>query len=229
MKVTRAFTLIELLVVIGIIALLVAILLPALARARRISRKVVCATQLKTIGTGIAAYLTDCDDVYPYLGELKPWQPETMPVTPEQMLNKYVNVRKTWQCPSDEEPRRLDWYVWRSDSDRPCPWPEDVLKVSYTWSEHLLRGFINKWQPIPADKVEHPGQWGMLSEGRHIFNGWYWETLARDNIWPDVRLDQTHVDGKDECVNVLFGDSHVEPKECNIAGMRNVESAPYED
>lgn len=56
MRIRRAFTLIELLVVISIIALLIAILLPALGRAREQGRAVVCMSNVKQVATAFFTY-----------------------------------------------------------------------------------------------------------------------------------------------------------------------------
>ncbi len=55
----KAFTLIELLVVVAIIALLISILLPSLARARELSKRSVCGKNLSGIGQAIATYASD--------------------------------------------------------------------------------------------------------------------------------------------------------------------------
>ena len=55
----RAFTLIELLVVVSIIALLIAILLPALSAAREGAKRIQCASNLHQIGIGYYTYATE--------------------------------------------------------------------------------------------------------------------------------------------------------------------------
>jgi prepilin-type N-terminal cleavage/methylation domain-containing protein/prepilin-type processing-associated H-X9-DG protein len=55
----HGFTLIELLVVVAIIAVLVAVLLPALSHARRMTRTVVCTSQVRQLGTGLQMYVND--------------------------------------------------------------------------------------------------------------------------------------------------------------------------
>jgi prepilin-type N-terminal cleavage/methylation domain-containing protein len=70
----RGFTLIELLVVVSIIALLVSILMPALGKARRQTRRVVCTAQMKQYGIATNEYAHNNNGYVPYLNSpAYPW------------------------------------------------------------------------------------------------------------------------------------------------------------
>src|SRR5215831_16758454 len=64
-KMPRGFTLIELLVVIAIIAILAAMLIPALARAKARAQRLQCLSQMKQVGVAIQMFAGDRDDRYP--------------------------------------------------------------------------------------------------------------------------------------------------------------------
>jgi len=73
----KGFTLVELLVVIAIIALLMGILMPALAKVRQMAQRMVCGTNLSSIGKAITIYINDNEDEYPRSGGAGSyWSPE---------------------------------------------------------------------------------------------------------------------------------------------------------
>jgi prepilin-type N-terminal cleavage/methylation domain-containing protein len=68
----HGFTLIELLVVIAIIALLIAITLPSIGKAKEKAVSATCATRLHALGIAIQSYLTEFDNTYPINGLMLP-------------------------------------------------------------------------------------------------------------------------------------------------------------
>lgn len=84
----RAFTLVELLVVIGIIALLIAILLPSLAAARQSSQAVTCMSNMRQIGLAFMQFAMEHRDRLPGGGYLSP--PRNTYVAWNNILNREV-------------------------------------------------------------------------------------------------------------------------------------------
>ena len=96
----EAFTLIELLVVIAIIAILAAMLLPALARAKEKAHVANCLSNLKQLGMTTTMYTGDNQEQFPYSGRDWPQMPF---VDLLKLYDPYIrtNNRAFFRCPAD--------------------------------------------------------------------------------------------------------------------------------
>ncbi|HZL37910.1 MAG TPA: type II secretion system protein [Tepidisphaeraceae bacterium] len=116
----RGFTLVELLVVIGIIAVLLSLLMPALSRVRQQGNQVVCASNLRQVGIALQMYANNSRG---WLYPVGPWDPirgqyttlgSNMPRG--QRWPVYVFDPPVWnppimRCPSDYQPAEEHSYV----------------------------------------------------------------------------------------------------------------------
>lgn len=146
----HAFTLIELLVVISIIALLIAILLPALAQARETARGALCMTNLRSVSQSLAMYVSELDALPPgesYTGSTpikwqnSTWDARMMPYMIGQSWESAVaNGGTTYTITTDRCPK-----VLACPSDLVVMKRSTELRRSYRANMGYFRGSTQQW------------------------------------------------------------------------------------
>jgi prepilin-type N-terminal cleavage/methylation domain-containing protein/prepilin-type processing-associated H-X9-DG protein len=108
----KGFTLVELLVVIGIIALLIAMLMPALGMARESAHRTQCASNLRTLAIGVMLYSDVNHNAFPGIGTdpeqptdwiyFAPWDGTPYDTFANGKIYPYIKNESVYRCPSDE-------------------------------------------------------------------------------------------------------------------------------
>ena len=101
----KGFTLIELLVVMGIIAILAAMLMPALQRAREAAKRTSCLNNLKQLGSGLAMHQKDKGKLPMYSSGRNAWTGATSSINGAtswgELFPGYIGSASLFHCPSD--------------------------------------------------------------------------------------------------------------------------------
>ena len=189
-----AFTLIELLVVIAIIAVLAALLVPSLRRARDKATSILCVSNLRNIGVAYTTYANDHDGILCPVVDTEGGWPFYTPWC--AYLDPYLESPPVYLCPAN----RFSPYDSNSG-----------FFTHYTMSTRVAYGFswISELRKYEF-QFDRPIKTFVMGDGRNVTQNqnqiicdYKTEAFRLDRLFPPPHLDGT-------VINILFLDGHVE-------------------
>ena len=156
MKKKNGFTLIELLVVISIIAILMAILVPALGRVREAAKRITCGNQLKQLGYSYVMYATDNRGKLPLLTDGN-WLWDLDYYTRDALIKNGAD-RKVFYCPSDRT-KKYEMDILYFFSDNGDPTNSDNGGSGFAVTSYFYLVDKENGQPEPMSRDNNPTDW----------------------------------------------------------------------
>ncbi|MBQ6474513.1 MAG: DUF1559 domain-containing protein [Victivallales bacterium] len=209
------FTLIELLIVIAIIAILAAMLLPALSKARDKARAVQCINQVRSLGTFLLEYENDTEGFFP------PHWASSFSYAGILYNEKYMTDPRILRCPMIHMSPYNDWGKqpgsWASNNDH-------QRAIDYGYNYRNLGGLESTKAGFKVHQVKSPSQTIILGDtlnnyralqgafwGRHLLSD-YFHSGAMTNDTSGV-VDLRHLGA----ASIAWVDGHVSGEKSTIS------------